>query len=81
MFAICWLTALIFNMLVRFGEFNVDKIKVAPILTVTIAKFTYVLNQFLHHKMLKVPRPTNRGFPTATLRDGRRIIIRVNRAG
>lgn len=63
MFVICFLPGFICNFLVRFGGFNDAEINAARVLTVTIAKFTYVLNPFLHHKMLKVQRTANNIFP------------------
>ena len=63
MFVICFLPGFICNFLVRFGGFNDAEINAALVLTVTIAKFTYVVNPFLHHKMLKVQRTANNIFP------------------
>jgi len=60
---ICFLPFFICNLLVRFGGFYSAEINTARVLTVTIAKFTYVLNPFLHEKMLKVQRPANNIFP------------------
>lgn len=59
-FIICLLPFFICNSLVRFGGFDGSEINAARVLTVTIAKFTYVLNPFLHHRMLKSQRPANR---------------------
>ena len=61
-FIICLLPFFICNSLVRFGGFNGSEINAARVLTVTIGKFAYVLNPFLHHRMLKVQRPANRVF-------------------
>ncbi|XP_078382349.1 neuropeptide Y receptor type 2-like [Oculina patagonica] len=69
-FAVCWLPVFTCNLLVRFGGFDDDEMKAAQVLTVTIAKFTYVLNPFLHHKMLK-ERTVNQIFAMAALNDRR----------
>ncbi len=51
-FTVCWLPAFSCNLLVRFGGFDGPEMKGAHALVMTIAKFTYVLIPFLHHKML-----------------------------
>ena len=71
-FAVCWLPAVTCNLLVRFGGFDFAEMKAAHVLTVTIAKFHYVLNPFLHHKMLKA-RTANQIFPVAALNDRRTL--------
>ena len=48
-------------------------------LTVTIAKFTYVLNPFLHDKMLKVQRPANNIFRMVFLHKDLRTHAGVSR--
>ena len=65
-FAVCWLPAFTCNLLARFGGFDGVEIKAAQVLTVTIAKFTFVLNPYLHHKMLKA-RTVNQTSPMAAL--------------
>lgn len=62
-YIVCFLPFFICNLLVRFGGFYGAEINAARVLTVTIAKFTYVLNPFLHNKLLKVQRPANNIFP------------------
>ena len=71
-FAVCWLPAFTCNLLARFGGFDGVEIKAAQVLTMTIAKFTFVLNPFLHHKMLKA-RTVNQTIPMAALNNGRTI--------
>ena len=61
-YVICFLPFFTCNLLVRFGTVYGAEINTAIVLTVTIAKFTYVLNPFLHHEMLKVQRPVNHIF-------------------
>lgn len=61
-YIICFLPFFACNLLVRFGGYYGTEINAARVLTVTIAKFTYVLNPFLHHEMLKVQRPANHIF-------------------
>lgn len=53
-FAICWLIGMIPNVLFRFGEFQFDRIKEAHALMVTVSKFMYALNPYLHQRMLNV---------------------------
>ena len=72
-FAVCWLPVFTCNLLIRFGRFHGAEMKAAHVLTVTIAKFTYVLNPFLHHKMLKA-RTANQIFPVAALDDRRALV-------
>ena len=56
-FAVCWFPAFTCNLLVRFGGFDGVEMKSTHLLTVTIAKFTFVANPYLHHKMLKARIP------------------------
>ncbi|XP_078382357.1 neuropeptide Y receptor type 2-like [Oculina patagonica] len=72
-FAVCWLPASICNLLVRFGGFDWAKMKAAQVLAITIAKFTYVVIPFLHHKMLKERTAPNQIFAMAALNDGRTL--------
>ena len=78
-YIICFLPFFICNLLVRFGGFYGAEINSARVLTVTIAKFTYVLNPFLHDKLLKVPRPANNIFPMVFLHKDLRTHAGVSR--
>ena len=71
-FAVCWFPAFTCNLLVRFGGFDGVEMKAAQVLTVTIAKFTFVVNPYLHHKMLKA-RIANQIAPVAALNNRRTL--------
>ena len=68
----CWFPVFTCNLLIRFGGFDGVQMKAAQVLTVTIAKFPFVVNPYLHHKMLKA-RIANQIAPVAASNDGRTL--------
>ena len=71
-FAVCWFPVFTCNMLLRFGGFEGVEMKAARVLAVTISKLSFVVNPYLHHKMLKA-RIANQIVPVAALNNRRTL--------